>query len=255
MVLQQNNRLLLGENVKKISGQMVENGQGLVEYALLLALIVIGIFLGLNLMGVSIADVYCKAASGISGSSEACQEKLLKTYCEDSFAGDSSSWQNVSGAPTMQNGQMCFQKYSQLLNKCSLKMPQSDYSINLNGVTLQKPGRGYGVYFRSTLTAGGLNGYAFQYDPGAGNVLLIRSWVNGREVNPPIARVPITSTIYNAPHDFKVDVKGDTFTVFMDGVQVMTAKDSTYSSGGTGLRFWDNTPTTCMNDFSIGQLP
>lgn len=87
MVLQQNNRLLLGENAKKISGQMVENGQGLVEYALLLALIVIGIFLGLNLMGVSIADVYCKAASRISGNSEACQAKLLKTYCEDSFQG------------------------------------------------------------------------------------------------------------------------------------------------------------------------
>jgi hypothetical protein len=240
--------------MEKTSGSVFGNGQGLVEYALLLALIVIGIILSLNLMGVSLADVYCKAASGISGGT-ACQAKLLTTYCEDSFGGDSSSWQNVSGAPTVQNGQMCFQKSSQLLNKCSLKMPQSDYSINLNGATLQNPGRGYGVYFRSTLTASGLNGYAFQYDPGAGNVLLIRRWVNGREVNPPIARVPINSTIYNAPHDFKIDVKGDTFIVFMDGVQVMTAKDGTYPSGGTGLRFWDNTPTTCMNDFSIGQLP
>ncbi len=240
--------------MEKPSGSVFGNGQGLVEYALLLALIVIGIILSLNLMGVSLADVYCKAASGISDG-EVCQAKLLTKYCEDSFGGDSSNWQNVSGAPTMQNGQMCFQKSSQLLNKCSLKMPQSDYSINLNGVTLQKPGRGYGVYFRSTMTASGLNGYAFQYDPGAGNVLLIRRWVNGREVNPPIARVPINSTIYNTPHDFKIDVKGDTFNVFMDGVQVMTAKDGTYPSGGTGLRFWDNTPTTCMNDFSIGQLP
>jgi len=42
--------------------------------------------------------------------------------------------------------------------------------------------------------------------------------------------------------------------VFMDGVQVMTAQDSTYPAGGTGLRSWDST-TGCLNDFSIGQTP
>lgn len=227
------------------------SGQGMLEYALLIALIAVGVILAMSLTGTSVSDVYCRVASGIGGGN-ACNKKV--TYCQDDFAGDSSAWQNVSGAPTMQNGQLCFQKNSQLLNKCSTKMTQSDYSINLNGVSLKSPGRGYGVYFRSTLTPQGLNGYAFQYDPGAGNVLLIRRWVNGREVNPPIARVPINSTVYNASHDFTIDVKGDVFTVYMDGSQVMTAKDSTYSSGGAGLRFWDNQPTTCMNDFSIDQV-
>jgi len=134
-----------------------------------------------------------------------------------------------------------------------LKLPQSDYDINLNDVTL-KQGNGYGVYFRTTTDASGLDGYAFQYDPGAGNKLLIRRWANGAEIMSPIAMVPIDATIYNVPHNFKISVKGDTFTVFMDGKQVLSAKDSTYPTGGTGLRSWDST-SACLNDFSISQTP
>jgi Flp pilus assembly pilin Flp len=237
-------------NMKKISWLNLKNGQGLVEYALLLALLVIGLILVLSLSGTSLSDLYCNVASGIGGG-KACNEQ--KVYCQDSFDGDTSGWQNVSGAPKMQNGQMCFPNSMQVLNKCSTKMTQSDYVINLNGITLTQ-GNGYGVYFRSTLTSSGLNGYAFQYDPGAGNALLIRSWINGREVISPIARVPINSTIYNVPHDFKIVTKGDTFTVYMDGVQVMTAQDGTYPTGGVGLRSWDST-SGCFNNFSIGQAP
>ena len=132
-------------------------------------------------------------------------------------------------------------------------MTQSDYVINLNGVTITQ-GNGYGVYFRATLVDNKVSGYAFQYDPGAGNVLLIRPWVEGSEVMTPIARVPISSTIYNVPHNFKIVVKGNTFTVFMDGAQVMTAQDGAYPTGGVGLRSWDST-SGCLNDFSIGQTP
>ena len=42
--------------------------------------------------------------------------------------------------------------------------------------------------------------------------------------------------------------------VFMDGKQVLSAKDSTYPTGGTGLRSWDST-SACLNDFSISQTP
>jgi Flp pilus assembly pilin Flp len=234
------------------SGLAFQNGQGLVEYGLLLVLVAIGIVLTMSLTGVSLSDLYCRVANGISGGT-AC--KGLATYCQDTFDANTSGWQNVSGTSTIQNGQMCFPSYAQILNKCSTKMAKSDYVVNLNGVTLANPGRGYGVYFRSTLTGTGLNGYAFQYDPGAGNALLIRSWINGREVTTPIARVPINSTIYNVPHDFKIVTKGSTFTVFMDGAQVMTAQDSTYPTGGVGLRTWDSFPTTCLNDFSISQTP
>jgi hypothetical protein len=62
------------------------------------------------------------------------------------------------------------------------------------------------------------------------------------------------STTYNTPHDFDISVKGDTYTVFMDGKQILSAKDSTYTTGGSGLRSWDST-SACMGDFSILEAP
>ena len=228
-----------------------QHGQGFVEYGLLIALLAVGVILLMSLFGISISDLYCRAANGISGGS-ACKGKEQVTYCQDNFDGNTSGWQNLNGTPpSSQNGTMCFSSYMQNMNKCSTTMKQSDYVINLNGVTLTQ-GNGYGVYFRTTLVNNNVSGYAFQYDPGAGNVLLIRPWVEGSEVMTPIARVPISSTIYNVPHNFKIVVKGNTFTVFMDGVQVMTAQDGAYPTGGVGLRSWDST-FACANDFSIGQ--
>jgi hypothetical protein len=250
MTDKQNNRLEI--IMKKTSG-IFQHGQGLMEYVLLIALLAIGAILIMSLMGISVSDLYCRVANGISGGS-AFKGKGQVTYCQDNFDGNTSAWQNVNGTPpAVQNGQMCFSSYMQNMNKCSAQMTQSDYVINLNGVTLTE-GNGYGVHFRTTLNNNKVSGYAFQYDPGAGNVLLIRPWIEGAEVMTPIAKVPINSTIYNVPHDFKIVVKGNTFTVFMDGVQVMTAKDGTYPTGGVGLRSWDST-AGCLKDFSISQIP
>ena len=231
--------------MKKALGLKFNNGQGLVEYVLLLTLLVIGVILVMSLAGVSISDLYCSAANAVGGG-KACDEQ--QTYCY----GGLDQWQ-TAGNLSQNNGQVCFQNGLQSMNKCSMNLPESDYVINMNDVTLSK-GDGYGVYFRTTVDANGIDGYAFQYDPGAGNALLIRRWINGKEVMTPIARVPINSTIYNVPHDFKIVVEGNTFTVFMDGVQVMTAQDSTYPTGGIGLRSWDST-SGCFNDFSLDQLP
>jgi Flp pilus assembly pilin Flp len=241
------------KNMKKISDLNLKNGQGLVEYALLLALVAIGLILLMSLTGVSISDLFCRAANTISPGG-AC--KGVKTYCQDNFDGDTNGWQSLNGSATNKDGQNCFSNYMQNLNRCSMNMSKSDYDINMNGVNL-KQGNGYGVYFRTTVDSNGLDGYVFQYDPGAtgyGNKngsFLIRRWVNGVEVVTPLAVAPMSgSTTYNTPHDFKVVVKGDTFTVFMDGKQILAAKDSTYPVGGTGLRSWDST-SACMGDFSI----
>jgi Flp pilus assembly pilin Flp len=235
------------------SGLAFQNGQGLVEYGLLLVLVAIGIVLTMSLTGVSLSDLYCRVANGISGGS-AC--KGVATYCQDTFDGNMSGWQNLqvpNPAPTVKNGQLCFSGAFQSFNKCSNQMPQSDYVINLNGITITQ-GNGYGVYFRDTVVGSKVNGYAFQYDPGAGNALLIRRWGNGSEIYPSLVQIPINAAVYNVPHDFKIVVKGSIFTVFMDGKQVMTATDSTYPTGGAGLRSWDST-SACLNDFSIGQVP
>ena len=231
--------------------------QGLVQYALLISLLVVGAVLVLNLFGISVSDVYCNVSRSISNSQEVCAAE--KIYCEDTFDGSVGGWKPVSGTAKVSDGQMCLSNYMQTLNQCSMKSSENDYVINMNDVVLTQ-GNGYGVYFRSTLTNKGLDGYVFQYDPGAtgnGNkngYYLIRRWVGGVEVTTPIAIAPMSGKeTYNVPHDIKIVVNGDSYTVFMDGKQILSAKDSTYPTGGSGLRSWDST-NACLGDFSIGQV-
>jgi len=248
--------MLSGEKMKKTLGLNIKNGQGLVEYALLLVLLVVGVILIMSLMGVSISDLYCSAANAIGGGT-ACNEQEI--YCQDNFDGDLGGWQ-ASGNLSLKNGQLCFGNGLRSMNKCSMKLDQSDYVISMNDVNLSK-GNGYGVYFRTTVDNNGLDGYIFQYDPGLksaaypNGAFIIRQWVNGHEIWNPVAIAPLGSDVFNTSHDFQIDVKGDTFTVLMDGKQVLSAKDSTYTTGGTaGLRSWDST-AACIGDFSILETP
>jgi Flp pilus assembly pilin Flp len=232
------------------------SGQGLVEYGLLLSLLVIGMILVLSLGGVSLSDIYCSVASGIGGGGS-CNEQQV--YCQDSFDGDLSTWQPINNTMSLNNGQLCFGSGLQSMNKCSMKLSKSDYVIKMDAVSLSK-GDGYGAFFRSTINSNGLDGYVFQYDPGwksskyPNGAFLIRRWINGREVSNPIAVTPIGENVYNTPHNFEINVSGDTYTVFMDGKKVLSAQDSTYTTGGTGIRSWDST-SACIGDFSVLETP
>jgi hypothetical protein len=46
------------------------------------------------------------------------------------------------------------------------------------------------------------------------------------------------SEVYNTPHQVQVVAQGNTFTAYIDGQAMLTATDSTYASGGVGLRSW-----------------
>lgn len=242
--------------MKKFPRINIQNGQGLVEYGLLLALIVVGLILALSLGGVSLSDLYCTVASGIGGG-ESCNEQ--KMYCQDSFDGDLNAWQPLNNTVSLNDGQMCFGSGLQAMNKCSMKLPESDYVIKMDDVSLST-GMGYGVFFRSTVDGNGLDGYSFQYDPGwtsskyPNGAFLIRQWVDGREVWNPIAVASMGADVYNTPHDFEINVTGNTYTVFMDGKEVISTTDDTYTTGGTGIRSWDST-SACLGDFSVFETP
>jgi Flp pilus assembly pilin Flp len=189
-------------------------GQGLVEYAILIALIAIGIALALKLYGISVYDTYCYAAAKISGS-EACKPVQL---CQDDFSTDLAGWTSVQGSKgSIAGGKFCPPNYTLML---------------------------------------GMNGYVFQYDPGySPGSFIIRKWVNGRELSVPIAVAKASGyDWYNTPRDIQVVVKGDTFTAYVDGTPVLTATDSTYTSGGTGIRTWDSTQV-CFDQFGMQSAP
>jgi Flp pilus assembly pilin Flp len=224
--------------------------QGMVEYALVLVLIAIASLLILQLSGVSIRDVYCRVAAGLGAN--ACGQTA---YCQDNFA-NLGGWK-VSAGPAsgwvISNGQLCASGNGTIANKCSMSgMPSNDYTAEIVSAKLNT-GNGYGLFFRSFDNGLGMSGYAFQYDPGLSGVV-IRKWVNGAEINPALAYKSMPGTDwYGAAHNLSVKVVGDTFIGMVDGVPVLTAKDSTYPSGGTGLRVWDSTQV-CMNNFGVNPI-
>lgn len=223
-----------------------QTGQGMVEYVLLILLIAIGIMLSLQLMGISIRDVYCRVVGVFT--SNACSGSL----CQDTFDNMSGS-QGVTGGWTSSSGRACIQGSGTLLNKCSqTQLSATDYTAQAKGAALTA-GNGYGIFFRASNTGSGINGYAFQYDPGL-NGYVVRKWINGSEINPALAYKAMPgNNWYGSPHDLSIKVVGNTFTGYVDGQAVLTGQDNTYTSGGTGLRTWDST-NLCLDEFSINSI-
>ncbi len=223
-------------------------GQGLVEYALIAVLVAMSIMLALNAMGFSLYDTYCSIAKSI-GNEDAC----AGVYCQDDFS-TYDNWTSQYGGWETKDGKLCTSRSAKNLNNCSQDMTNNkDYTVNLSDAQLDK-GNGYGVFFRGTEMDGRTNGYIVQYDPGwGGGSIIMRKWVNGREL-PPFAVKKMPGYDWSGePHDMKLDVEGDTFTVYLDGEKVLVGQDSTYDEGGVGLRSWDSTEV-CFGEFSIDSL-
>jgi len=228
------------------------HGQGLVEYAILISLIAVGVGLALNLYGVSVRDAYCYAADKVSGG-EACKPVLV---CEDDFSADLAEWKAIQGKNgSIADGKFCPISYALSLNACSMSKNLDNYIVTINDVTLSS-GSGYGIVFRAENPPNGMTGYVFQYDPGYyPGSFIIRKWVNGRELSVPIAVAKAPGyNWYNTPHDLSVVVKDNTFTAYVDGVEVVAAQDSSYPTGGAGIRTWDST-LVCLDQFQIQLIP
>jgi len=221
-------------------GSELIQGQSLVEYALILALIVASVALALLAMGVSARDVYCLAAGGL-GLDAQCAHYLHDDFSNlDGWTIDRGSWQSVDGMLCGGPGE----------GRIFRNLEGSDYTITLDGATLSQ-GNGYGTYFRVS-EAPDFSGYSFQYDPGYGGAFIMRKWVNGNEISPPFGRTRVGANYdwWNTPRQVQIEVKGDTFTAYVDGEQVLQASDSTYTSGGVGLRTWDGTKA-CFDAISV----
>ena len=134
--------------------------------------------------------------------------------------------------------------------------------------------QGFGIYFRVTLDAqGNPTGYLFQYEPGQPVIVPPWPWVQGgtraqpdyappmppeppepgfyrgaftyRKVVNGAVRAPFAQAIapwdykwFEVEREIKIVVQGNTFTTYVDGVQVLRASDSEFSAGQIGLRLW-----------------
>jgi len=237
-----------------------ENGQGLVEYALIVTAVALVTVAALGLMGVSVAEVYCKVVTTFSDSGP-CSEG-----CRDDFAS-MDAWAVDRGAWAVENGQLCNTpgREERIVSTCSQSLPTSDYSINLEDAVLSQ-GPGYSVWFRSSVDERGRrSGYTFQYDPGmgGGGAFTFRKWNNGYPSRPFAATyyrrdVDPNFQWHNISRNMQVVVEGNQFKVLMDGEVVLEGVDDTYPEGEIGLRTWKggwrDGSQLCLSEFSIDPL-
>lgn len=125
----------------------------------------------------------------------------------------------------------------------------TDYAIHVSANLLQ--GTGYGIYFRATDWPLA-NAYLFQYDPGyeGGSFLFYK--IAGGQKQDPLADSAAAEGFewYEKEHQIRLEVKGDAFTAYVDGKQVLQASDDAYDQGGVGLYTWGSAEA-CFDDVRV----
>jgi Flp pilus assembly pilin Flp len=177
------------------------------------------------------------------------EERLSHSDFED---GDELDWYEAEGKKWgVDNGEYCADsggKHSSFTGDETW----TDYVIDLQA-RLDK-GNGFGVYFRAT-DPDAVNGYCFQYDPGYGKgAFLFRQVVNGREQSPSVVEwAPTDYDWYGPQRQIRVQVVGNTYTAFVDGVQVAQLVDDSYTRGAVGLHSWDGSDV-CFDDVTVTRI-
>jgi Flp pilus assembly pilin Flp len=227
-----------------------ENGQGMIEYGLILTGILLVITLTLTATGQSIRQVYCDVLRSMGGQG-----------CECSYAmNDINTFSNWSGRDkdeviSIEINRACFTgngtRGNTYLNSCAKNFGGNDFTMNVNNLTVQHSSgdnnTGLDVKFRMQDEK---NGYHLTYTT---KYNAIRFWkiVDGTWVILDSVRVPADWA--NQENDLQIKVQGDTFTAFRNGQQVLQASDDTFTEGSAGIR---NKPSskTCVGELNITGL-
>jgi Flp pilus assembly pilin Flp len=223
----------------------LKSGQSLVEYAIILALVVVVIILVLAQMGVSLTHAYCLVLSGLDQNKAGnCSALIADGF--DNLDDWSQFWRSPN--TRLEDGKLCMKGDGRILNKT--KLP-NDYKINMDYAQLSS-GDGYAIMFRLNQSGNNYAGYSFQIDPGLGNQFAFRRYdKNGAELSRPLSMSKAPANFdWHSPHNVQVVVEGSTFKGYVDGNLVLTATDNTYPSGQAGLRTWDNTDA-CFDNFTV----
>lgn len=230
-----------------------QKGQSLVEFALLLALVIISVIAILQIMGISVRDVFCQVVNGLGYHTEACPGDGVVFW--DDFSNGLDGWEIDRGNNwRIDDGELCAGPGVEH-RAYAIDTEGGDYTVSMDATL--KSGSGYGVYFRANDSA--VNGYTFQYDRGYGTpgAFIFRKWVNGREMSPfrPWSPAPDGYQWYNVKRRVVVTVRGNTYTATIDGVQVATAVDNEappvpfFADGRVGLRTWN--AEACFDNVQI----
>ncbi len=195
-------------------------------------------------------------SAGKFGSSMKIEEAMLSSggvLFEDDFVGRSGEWNETVGQ-FFNMGRNNYNLGHQSQNAGEHRTfagntSWQDYTIETTARLVR--GQGYGIYFRTT-NEPNINSYVFQYDPGYDTgrqgSFIMRKVVNGGEQSP-FARTGRVDTVFAGPsswwfekeRNIKIEVKGNTFTAYVDDVKVVEGSDSQFTNGRVGYRIWGST--------------
>lgn len=228
-----------------------ENGQGLVEYALIFVGVSLVIILILSLMGTSVGQVYCQAVQGLGGAGCGCSF----TFNDGDDLGD---WTGSSPESFgIEQNKACItgngNQALTFLNSCSSDLGSDDFVVSLEAVTVDRvvdnnKNTGLDVWFRAQDDQ---NGYHFTYNS-KGNFVRFWKRVDGKWIR--LAHAKVSSDWANQENDFQIRVAGDSFTAYRNGQEILQAADGAYQEGKVGLR---NKPSSksCVGSLSVGSIP
>lgn len=218
-------------------------GQGVIEYVLLLALLAAVAVLALSAMGVSLQNVLGEVVSAL-GALGVEQPPSCEVFYQSQFDRGINEWYQLkeglwSGKWRNIAGKMVGDPLAAALLK---SVNQNDYVVTAESIELTKVRdsyQGFALIFRAAALTSSLTSYMFEFekkDAADRGLMYFSKWVNGYQVVPPLASVAVPADFdWSKVHQVRVTVRGDTFTAFVNGQEVLRVRDTTYTQGYVGM--------------------
>ncbi|MGC8879218.1 MAG: hypothetical protein ACP5R2_08335 [Anaerolineae bacterium] len=218
-------------------------GQGIIEYALILALLAAVAVLALSAMGVSLQNVLSEVVSALGGLGVE-QPPSCEVFYQSQFDRGINEWYQLkkglwSGKWHNIAGKMVGDPLAAALLK---PVNQADYVVTAESIELKKirdSYQGFALIFRAPALAGDLEGYMFEFEKknaADAGLMYFSKWVHGYQVFPPLASAAVPADFnWNNVQQMRITVRGDVFTAFINGREVLRVRDATYTQGYVGM--------------------
>jgi Flp pilus assembly pilin Flp len=225
-------------------GQSISlQGQGLVEYAIIIVLVALVAILGLLLLSDTATQWLMQTACAVGGigcganddtiAIDFGKDEALQGWMVGEFIGrDREFWVEDGRLHSDPGAFMLYRNYAGRDYTAIAVEPRLEtFRPDVN--------QGFSVAFRAEDINGRLNGYTFRiyHNVNSGQqAIYFSKVVEGRTMWPALnwSRLPDTFD-WQQPGDVKIEVVGNTFTAYINGQQVMQASDDTFESGQAGL--------------------
>lgn len=236
-------------------------GQSVVEYAVIIALVIVGMILAVTVFGEELEAAYCGIANALGAENCSFQAEAA-VPCDFQFEeGDNfDNWITAGGygqTVEIKGGYAVFSggQRGQMLytHECSEEYGNNDIVIDAKEVTVE-PIKGFGIstfilMFRSQGTN---NGYKFVYYPPPWNLMVVYTVYEGRHILLDYGWAP--GEMRSQPNDFQIRVVGNEITAYINNQFVLQGFDSKYPEGSVGIHNGSNTRTT-IGSFTVKPIP